>query len=136
MLFLKQYGDIRIKGKEKFQGISDTCLLLYEGLKWQRLTETLESNAGVSESMLIENPSAILKYIPFEKFTRLQTLVFIGNEYNSDALPDLPINILNIPTLREIRFEGVRFPLILLNHLRQKYPHIAITGEITNYQGY
>jgi hypothetical protein len=82
----------------------------------------------------MENPSQYMFQIPFEKFTSLKSLHIFGNDYDCDALKTFPKTLLELKTLTSIEFVGVRFNLDELKRIKKEYPHITITGEVSEYE--
>lgn len=110
---------------------STLCLCYNDAVTIPKINEFIFNHRNEIKEMIIENPSFIIYKLNFHNLNELKTLTIFGNDYNCDALKTLPKEILSLPNIRNIIFEGVRFPKNELERIKNEFPKLKFIGKIS-----
>lgn len=108
-----------------------SCLCYNDAVSIPKINEFIFNHRNEIKEIIIENPSFIIFNLNFHNLKELKTLKIFGNDYNCDALNTFPKEILSLPSMRYIVFDGVRFPKNELEKIKKEFSKIKFVGKIS-----
>ncbi|MEZ5006682.1 MAG: hypothetical protein R2753_00885 [Chitinophagales bacterium] len=125
-LVLRQIGEL-CGDSEEYE-----CLCYTDDEKAvERINQYIMHHRKDIKSITIENPSQVIDELNFKRLKQLEEFIIFGNDYDTDGLYTLPKQLLKLPNLKIIEFDGVRFPSKELNKIKRKYPNLIIKGNVS-----
>lgn len=114
-LILRQICDYCLGEKSvfypiKFSNTSSCLCYTYDNENLDSINAFIKSHNTEIKTLIIENPSRVIKKLEFGLLSHLCSFNIFGNDYDCDAISTLPKELLKQPELRYLVFEGVRFP--------------------------
>lgn len=137
-LFLRQIcdycnGENSSYNPTKYRETTSCICYSYNEFFVEKINEFLQKQQNEIKIITIENPSNVIFKLNFKNLNKLETLSIFGNDYDCDAIKTLPNELLSLPSLKNLEFNGVRFPKTEIERIKKEFPNLNFVGEISEY---